>query len=75
MVEELPFIVRGKVKNGTDCFIRFAIVGVVKDGKRFTLNVLLVTSLSYKVKVVRKLMFFCLKNLFSTPFSTINKII
>jgi len=56
--EELPFIVRGKAKNGTDCFIRFATVGVVEDGKRFTLKVLPVTPLSCKEKVVKELIDF-----------------
>ena len=53
--EELPFIVRGKAKNGTDRFIRFATVGVVEDGKRFTLKVLPVTPLSCKEKIVKEL--------------------
>jgi IS4 transposase len=56
--EELPFIVRGKAKNGTDRFIRFATIGVVEDGKRFTLRVLPVTPLSCKEKIVRELLAF-----------------
>jgi len=56
--EELPFIVRGKAKNGTDRFIRFATIGVVEDGKRFTLKVLPVTPLSCKEKVVKELIDF-----------------
>jgi len=53
--EELPFIVKSKAKNGTDRFIRFATVGVVEDGKRFTLKVLPVTPLSSKEKIVKEL--------------------
>ena len=56
--EELPFIVKGKAKNGTDCFIRFATIGVVEEGKRFTLKVLPVTPLSCKEKVVKELIDF-----------------
>ena len=56
--EELPFIVRGKAKNGTDRFIRFATIGVVEDGKRFILKVLPVTPLSCKEKVVKELLGF-----------------
>ena len=53
--EELPFIVRGKAKKGTDRFIRFATIGIVEDGKRFTLKVLPVTPLSCKEKIVKEL--------------------
>ena len=56
--EELPFIVRGKAKNGTDRFIRFATIGVVEDGKRFTLKVFPVTPLSCMEKIVRELLVF-----------------
>ena len=56
--EELPFTVRGKAKNGTDRFIRFATIGVVEDGKRFTLKVLPVTPLSCREKVVKELIDF-----------------
>jgi len=56
--EELPFTVRGKAKNGTDRFIRFATIGVVEDGKRFTLKVLPVTPLSCHEKVVKELIDF-----------------
>jgi hypothetical protein len=59
--EELPFIVKGKAKNGTDRFIRFATVGIVEDGKRFTLKVLPVTPLSCKEKVVKELICFVRK--------------
>jgi IS4 transposase len=59
--EELPFIVRGKAKNGTDRFIRFATIGIVEDGKRFTLKVLPVTPLSCKEKVVTELLAFVQK--------------
>ena len=59
--EELPFIVRGKAKNGTDRFIRFATAGVVEDGKRFTLKVLPVTPLSCMEKVVKWLIDFVQK--------------
>ena len=59
--EELPFIVRGKTKNGTDCFIRFATAGIVEDGKRFTLKVLPVTLLSCNEKVVKELIDFAQK--------------
>jgi len=59
--EELPFIVRGKAKNGTDRFIRFATAGVVEDGKRFTLKVLPVTPLSCQEKVVKGLIDFVQK--------------
>ena len=59
--EDLPFIVRGKAKNGTDRFIRFATAGVVEDGKRFTLKVLPVTPLSCKEKVVKELIDFVQK--------------
>jgi len=56
--EELPFIVRGRAKNGTDRFIRFATIGVVEDGKRFALKVLPVTPLSCMEKVVKELINF-----------------
>jgi hypothetical protein len=56
--EELPFIVRGKAKNGTDRFIRFATAGIVEDGKRFSLKVLPVTPLSCKENIVRNLIGF-----------------
>jgi hypothetical protein len=56
--EELPYIVRSKAKNGTDRFIRFATIGVVEDGKRFTLKVLPVTPLSSMEKVVKELIDF-----------------
>ena len=56
--EELPFIVRGKAKKGTDRFIRFATIGIVEDGKRFTLKVLPVTPLSCKEKIVKELLDF-----------------
>jgi len=59
--EELPFIVRGKAKNGTDRFIRFATAGIVEDGKRFTLKVLPVTPLSCKEIVVKELIDFVQK--------------
>lgn len=59
--EELPFIVGGKAKNGTDRFIRFATVGIVEDGKRFTLKVLPITPLSCKEKVVKELIDFVQK--------------
>jgi len=59
--EELPFIVQGKAKKGTDRFIRFATVGIVEDGKRFTLKVLPVTPLSCKEKIVRELLVFAQK--------------
>jgi len=59
--EELPFIVRGKAKNGTDRFIRFATAGIVEDGKRFTLKVLPVTPLSCKEKIVKELLEFVRK--------------
>jgi hypothetical protein len=55
---ELPFIVKGKAKKGTDRFIRFATIGIVEDGKRFTLKVLPVTPLSCKEKIVKKLLDF-----------------
>jgi hypothetical protein len=53
--EELPFIVKSKEKNGTDRFIRFATIGVVEEGKRFTLKVLPVTPLTIKEKIVQEL--------------------
>ena len=56
--EELPFIVKGKAKKGTDLFIRFATIGIVEDGKRFTLKVLPVTPLSCKEKIVKELLDF-----------------
>lgn len=56
--EELPFIVKGKAKKGTDRFIRFATIGIVEDGKRFTLKVLPVTPLSCKEKIVKDLINF-----------------
>jgi hypothetical protein len=56
--EDLPFIVRGKAKNGTDRFIRFATVAIVEDGKRFTLKILPVTPLSYKERIVEELLVF-----------------
>ena len=59
--EELPFIVKGKSKNGTDRFIRFATAGIVEDGKRFTLKVLPVTPLSCKEKIVKDLINFVQK--------------
>lgn len=59
--EELPFIVRGKAKKGTDRFIRFATIGIVEDGKRFTLKVLPVSPLSCKEKIVNDLLDFVQK--------------
>ena len=59
--EELPFIVKGKAKKGTDRFIRFATIGIVEDGKRFTLKVLPVTPLSCKEKIVTELLDFVQK--------------
>jgi len=53
--EELPFIVKGQAKNGTKCFIRFATIAVVEDGKRFTLKVLPVTPLSATEHIVKEL--------------------
>ncbi len=53
--EELPFIVKSKAKNGTKCFIRFATIAVVENGKRFTLKVLPVTPLSAAENIVRDL--------------------
>jgi hypothetical protein len=53
--EELPFIVKGKAKNGTKRFIRFASIAIVEDGKRFTLKVLPVTPLSATEDIVKEL--------------------
>ena len=53
--EELPFIVKSKAKNGTKCFIRFATIAIVEDGKRFTLKVLPVTPLSATENIVKEL--------------------
>ena len=56
--EELTFIIKGKAKNGTDRFIRFATIGIVEDGKRFTLKVLPVTPFSCTEKIVKDLLVF-----------------
>lgn len=53
--EELPFIVKGKPKKGTNTFIRFATIAVVEDGKRFTLKAVPVTPFSSKEKIVQDL--------------------
>jgi hypothetical protein len=53
--EDIPFIVKGKAKNGTKRFIRFATIAIVEDGKRFTLKVLPVTPLSAIEKIVKEL--------------------
>jgi hypothetical protein len=56
--KDLPFIVKGKARKGTDRFIRFATIGIVEDGKRFTLKILPVTPFSCKEKIVTELLGF-----------------
>jgi putative transposase len=52
----LPFIVKGKKKEGTNKFIKFATVSIVVAGERFIVDAVPVTPLTIKNEAVKELL-------------------